>query len=95
MINSVMQQGSVGMQQSQARMLTNAQEIASSAKSSAPQASPVQAQEAGGPVKPVQPAPSVEEALLDLQQNRQLFDASAKVFSAGSDSLGRLLDTSA
>ncbi|HMU68131.1 MAG TPA: hypothetical protein PKE57_13325 [Cellvibrionaceae bacterium] len=91
MINSVMQQGSVGMQQSQARMLTNAQEIASSAKSS-----PQQAQAADvAPVKAVERAPSVEEALLDLQQNRQLFDASAKVFAAGSQSLGRLLDTSA
>lgn len=90
MINSVMQQASVGMQQSQARMLTNAQEIASSAKSSAPQA-PADA----APVKAVERAPSVEEALLDLQQNRQLFDASAKVFAAGSQSLGRLLDTSA
>ncbi|MFO1367742.1 MAG: hypothetical protein U1F46_02030 [Marinagarivorans sp.] len=90
MINSVMQQASVGMQQSQARMLTNAQEIASSVKSSPPSegANP-------SPVKAVEPKPSVEEALLDLQQNRQLFDASAKVFAAGSQSLGRLLDTSA
>lgn len=84
MINSVMQQGALGMQQSQGRMLTNAQEIASSVKSSDLEAP-----------KPVEPAASLEEALLDLQQNRQLFDASAKVFSAGSQSLGRLLDTSA
>lgn len=87
MINSVMQQGALGMQQSQGRMLTNAQEIASSVKSSD---TPVPAAE-----KPSEPAASLEEALLDLQQNRQLFDASAKVFSAGSQSLGRLLDTSA
>lgn len=87
MINSVMQQGSLGMQQSQARMLTNAQDIASSAIKPEVQASALQ--------RPVEPAPSLEEALLDLQQNRQLFDASAKVFNAGSQSLGRLLDTSA
>jgi len=87
MISSVLQQGALGMQQSQARMLTNAQEIASSVKSSG---SPE-----GEALKAVEPAPSVEEALLDLQQNRQLFDASAKVFSAGSQALGRLLDTSA
>lgn len=86
MINSVMQQGSVGMQQSQARMLTNAQDIASSATK------PVSAPESERAVEAV---PSLEEALLDLQQNRQLFDASAKVFNTGSQSLGRLLDTSA
>ncbi len=87
MINSVMQQGSLGMQQSQARMLTNAQQIASSGQMPQIQPEPQQ--------KPVEPAVPVEEALLDLQQNRQLFDASAKVFNAGSQSLGRLLDTSA
>ncbi|HEY6528455.1 MAG TPA: hypothetical protein VIZ65_07160 [Cellvibrionaceae bacterium] len=91
MINSVLQQGALGMQQSQARMLTNAQDIASSAKSSeAVTTTPSDSTRA----KSAEPV-SVEEALLDLQQNRQLFDASAKVFAAGSQSLGRLLDTSA
>ncbi|MEY4589517.1 MAG: hypothetical protein RL497_1593 [Pseudomonadota bacterium] len=84
MINSVIQQGALGMQQSQARMLTNAQDIAGSVK-------PVDV--AADKLAP--PAPSLEEAMLDLQQNRMLFDASAKVFSAGSQALGRLLDTSA
>jgi hypothetical protein len=92
MINSVLQQGALGMQQSQARMLTNAQDIASSAKSSeaVTASTPTDSMRA----KSAEP-PSVEEALLELQQNRHLFDASAKVFTAGSESLGRLLDTSA
>jgi hypothetical protein len=87
MMSSVMNQGALGMQQSQARMLTNAQQIASSNISSAPAV--------GDGPKPSETVPSVEEALLDLQQNRQLFDASAKVFATGSQALGRLLDTSA
>lgn len=78
-IGAVVNQGLVGMQRSQTEMLKSAQQIASAGTT-----------EREDPVKsdPVQP-------LLNLKEQSQVFDSSAKVVKAASETIGTLLNIKA
>lgn len=78
-IGSVITQGLIGMQNSQAEMTRSATEIvqASTTRSNSPQAT------------------DLVEPLINLQLQSQLFDSSARVVQVADETLGTLLDTKA
>lgn len=78
-IGAVVNQGLVGMQRSQSDMAKSAQQIASAGTS-----------ERDNPVKNDVVAP-----LLNLKEQSQVFDSSAKVVKAASESIGTLLNIKA
>ena len=84
------------MQKSQSAMLGNAQEIARAGQTSA--VAPLEplnnAQAALPPEAPVKPVgdDDIESALVNLKQQQNLFDASAKMVSVGNKTMGSLLD---
>ncbi|MDQ2076321.1 hypothetical protein [Marinimicrobium sp. ABcell2] len=77
---SMVNQGLIGMQRSQAEMTRSAEQIASVA--TAPANEPVGNQD-------------VIEPLLNIRAQQQVFDSSARVVQAADEMLGRLLDTKA
>ena len=78
MIGGVLQQGLMGMQQSTQSMNRSAQDIASLGTVPADAIS----------------LNDVSEPLINLKQQQQIFDASAKVVSVADETLGALLETS-
>lgn len=78
-IGAVVNQGLVGMQRSQTEMLKSAQQIASAGTT-----------ERDNPVKN-----DVVQPLLNLKEQSQVFDSSAKVVKAASESIGTLLNIKA
>lgn len=78
-IGAVVNQGLVGMQRSQGEMVKSAQQIASAGTT-----------ERDNPVKN-----DVVEPLLNLKEQSQVFDSSAKVVKAASESIGTLLNIKA
>lgn len=79
-IGAVVNQGLIGMQRSQTEMTRSAQQIASVA---VPQPA------GSGQVK------DVVEPLVNLKEQAQVFDSSAKVVKAANESIGTLLDIKA
>lgn len=75
-IGSVITQGLIGMQSSQAEMTRSATQIA----------------EAGTTQRDNPQANDVVAPLINLQLQTQLFDSSAKVIKAADEALGSLLD---
>lgn len=88
-ISSVINTGIQGMQKSQSSMLNSAQQIASGGT--------IQASTGTASVSGAAPTSfeSFVEPMLNLTQEQQVFDASAKVVQTGSDILGSLLDIKA
>lgn len=78
-VGSVVNQGLIGMQKSQASMQQSAQQIAQAGTT---QRDNPQANDVTGP-------------LLNLKVQSQLFDSSAKVVKAADESIGTLLDIKA
>ncbi|MGB3608768.1 MAG: hypothetical protein WA987_00210 [Cellvibrio sp.] len=78
-IGSVITQGLIGMQNSQAEMTRSATQIAQA--STAPRDN--------------LPSTHLVEPLINLQQQSQLFDSSARVVKAADETLGTLLDIKA
>lgn len=92
-VGSVLNQGVAGMQASSSSLLQSAQHIArapivsSASASELPVASAVQ--------NSLRQEPGLEESLINLQLQSQLFDANAKVVKAADETLGLLLDVRA
>lgn len=87
---SMVNQGLVGMQRSQAEMLRSAEQISRAATAPANEpAGPMQGEvvQAG--------AMQIVEPLLNIKAQQQVFDSSARVVQAADENIGRLLDTSA
>jgi len=78
-VGSVVTQGLIGMQKSQASMQQSAQQIA----------------QAGTTQRANPQANNVVEPLLNLEMQSQLFDSSATVVKAGDETIGTLLDVKA
>lgn len=101
MINSVINEGVRGMQASSREMQKSAQEIAQTNVRDNPNT------EAKGPengedteiqpvnetVKPERSGGGVEEPLVELRRQEQLFTASASVVKVADEALGTLIDT--
>lgn len=77
---SMLNQGLVGMQRSQAEMTRSAEQIS--------QAAMTPASEPAGTMDVVEP-------LLNIRAQQQVFDSSARVVQAADEMIGRLIDTSA
>lgn len=109
-MNSIIQTGQLGLQQSYQRINQAAHNIASApgvaenahlagsaplnadgsvTGSSAPPNAPVQASEKS---QSVQPNATIEESMLELRRQQQVFTASASVVSVGQEVVGTLLD---
>jgi flagellar hook protein FlgE len=82
-IGSVVNQGLIGMQNSQASMAKSAQQIA--------QAGTVQQATSPG----ANPVNDVVEPLVNLKIQSQVFDSSAKVIKTADEAIGTLLDIKA
>jgi hypothetical protein len=82
-IGSVVNQGLIGMQNSQASMARSAQQIA--------QAGTVQQATSPG----ANPVNDVVEPLVNLKIQSQVFDSSAKVIKTADEAIGTLLDIKA
>ena len=78
-IGSIVNQGLTGMQRSQAEMLRSAQQIASGGIGSSDASAKA----------------DVVEPLLNIKAQSQLFDSSARVVKAASESIGTLLNAKA
>lgn len=92
-VGSVLNQGVAGMQASSSSLLQSAQNIAR-----APIVSSVSASElpvASAAQNSVRQEPGLEESLINLQLQAQLFDANAKVVKTADETLGLLLDVRA
>jgi flagellar hook-associated protein FlgK len=76
---SLVNQGLVGMQKSQAEMVRSAQQIVA----------------AGTTQRDNPAANDLIEPLVNLQIQSQIFDSSAKVVKTADENIGRLLDTKA
>lgn len=97
MISSVMSQGLYGMQKSQQAMAVNAQQIAQSGQSSPAAATSTpdnRVTESRALENRVEKRDMVDNAV-ELKQQQNLFDASAKMVAVGSRTLGSLLDATA
>lgn len=107
-MNSIIQSGQFGLTQSYQRINEAAQNIASGSVSSndksnvatTPYAT-VSTVASAAPVAPntpvdkpqvVQPSASLEESVLELRRQQQVFNASANVVSVGQELVGTLLD---
>ncbi len=88
-LGSVVNQGLIGMQKSQASMLQSAQQIAQAGTT----------QRADAPAAPVQAEASQSQdlasSLVNLKVQSQVFDSSAKVVKAADETIGTLLDVRA
>lgn len=84
-VGSMVNQGLIGMQRSQAEMAGSAQQIARASATSSPQSTET-AQVSG--------TMDIVEPLLNIQAQQQVFDSSARVVAAADENLGRLIDTS-
>lgn len=99
MVNSVINEGARGLQNSQRELLRNANEIvrAASVGSASPVAESDQTEASA--ISPLSDAAEtrrtgdIAEPLIELRRQELLFNASAKVVSVGDDTLGSLLDT--
>lgn len=78
-VGSAVNQGLIGMQRSQAEILRSGQQIAQAGTT-----------ERDNPAKN-----DVTESLVNLKVQTQIFDSSAKVVKAASDSIGTLLNIKA
>ena len=85
-VGSVVNQGLIGMQTSQASMLQSAQQIA--------QAGTTQAVQPGAGAQNGQQQ-DLAEPLVNLRIQAQVFDANAKVVKTADETLGTLLDIKA
>lgn len=85
-VGSMVNQGLIGMQRSQAEMTSSAQQIA--------QVSATSASSAPGAAG-ASDTLNVVEPLINIQAQQQVFDSSARVVQAADENLGRLIDTSA
>jgi len=85
-IGSMVNQGLIGMQRSQAEMTSSAQQIA--------QASVTPPSRDGEPTQAAGTT-DVVEPLLNMQAQQRVFDSSAEVVRTADENLGRLIDTTA
>ncbi len=83
-VGSVVNQGLIGMQKSQASMAQSAQQIAQAGAT----------QRADSPQANSQ-SQDLSEALVNLKAQSQVFDSSAKVVKAADETIGTLLDVRA
>lgn len=88
-VGSVVNQGLIGMQTSQASMLQSAQQIAQAGTTQA-----VQPGQAGAGAQNGQQQ-DLAEPLVNLRIQAQVFDANAKVVKTADETLGTLLDIKA
>lgn len=89
-IGSATNQALIGMQTSQREMVNSAQQVAA-AGTTKPQGS-----EATAPVQAGSGSTmDIVEPLVNISQQQQVFDASARVVSAENENIGRLIDTEA
>lgn len=86
-VGSVVNQGLIGMQTSQASMLQSAQQIAQAGTTQA-----VQPGQAGAAAQNGQQQQDLAEPLVNLRVQAQVFDANAKVVKTADETLGTLLD---
>jgi hypothetical protein len=99
MVNSVINEGARGLQNSQRELLRNANEIVRAGNTGADDQVVPGDSQAISSIQPVQdPAQSqrsgdISEPLVELKRQELLFNASAKVVSTGDKALGSLLDT--
>lgn len=106
-MNSIIQSGQLGITQSYQRINEAAQNIASGSVSSNDKSNATtpfatdSAVASAAPVAPntpadkpqvVQPSASLEESVLELRRQQQVFNASANVVSVGQELVGTLLD---
>jgi len=95
MVNSVINEGARGLQNSQRELLRNASEIARGGEVSQ---APISRNE-GSSIAPVEETASsgrsgnISEPLIELRRQELLFNASAKVVATGDQTIGSLLDT--
>ena len=82
-ISSVVNQGLIGMQRSQGEMARSAQQIAEAGTT---QRDNPQVSNDGG---------DLAEPIVNMQMQKHLFDASARVVQVGSDTIGTLLNMKA
>ena len=88
-VGSVVNQGLIGMQTSQASMLQSAQQIAQAGTTQAVQPGQVGAGAQNGQQQ------DLAEPLVNLRIQAQVFDANAKVVKTADETLGTLLDIKA
>ena len=109
-MNSIIQTGQLGLQQSYQRMNQAAHNIASAPSAAesahlaesapvnaggstgAPAAVPNASVQAAEKSQSVQPNATIEESVLELRRQQQVFTASANVVSVGQEMVGTLLD---
>lgn len=105
-MNSIIQTGQLGLQQSYQRMNQAAHNIASAPSAAESthlvDGAPVNAGDAAAPPNApvqsveksqnVQPNATIEESVLELRRQQQVFTASANVVSVGQEMVGTLLD---
>lgn len=82
MINSVMSQGLYGLQKSQGAMYVSAQEIAKAGQVTSTEI----------PMSKNENSRELSTSIVDLKQQQQLFNASAKIIAAANNTMGSLLD---
>lgn len=91
-IGSATNQALIGMQSSQREMVNSAQQLVTAGTT---QAQP-QGSEAAAPVQAgTGSTMDIVEPLVNISQQQQVFDASARVVSAENENIGRLIDTEA
>ncbi|MFL0800479.1 MAG: hypothetical protein K6L80_08530 [Agarilytica sp.] len=95
MVGSVMNEGLRGLQSSQQQMQKSANEIARANIRERPEEAVTP--EVPTTVQPVEEIPAaeqrgIEEPLIELQRQEQLFTANAKVISVANETLGTLID---
>ncbi|ACE85275.1 hypothetical protein [Cellvibrio japonicus] len=86
-VGSVVNQGLIGMQTSQASMLQSAQQIA--------RAGTAQPTPANQPAPQASQEQDLVEPLVNLRVQAQVFDANAKVVKTAEETIGTLLDVKA
>ena len=98
MVDSLISIGTQGLQRSQQNMQQSAEDIAGL---TVPQSGASGATEGaedtqlGNTSQTVTPSRELSEAVVELRQEQQVFDANAQVLETGGEQLGRLLDTNA
>lgn len=99
MVNSVLNEGVRGLQNSQRELLRNANEIVRATTTGSDNPVAPDAPTDNSPISPIQDAAesrrtdNIAEPLVELRRQELLFNASAKVVSTADETVGRLLDT--
>ena len=99
MVNSVINEGARGLQNSQRELLRNANEIARVASPGSESSGTQALANQNSSLAPVtdtaqsERSRDISEPLIELRRQELLFNASAKVVSTGDETLGSLLDT--